>query len=299
MLFRSKWTRCMNNFERTGACEDTRGCQLVMDYMSTMDNECVPAPVEPAEEKGKTMGFGGSITPHDINRLVQYTLYARHFDGNYSADDQSGRHMDITENYRKDGFVNFTEYESFMEAMLVLFGNDTSPPDIDKIFEAYGVAPKYKFVDLHASARGGNSSTMPGPEGTMISADSFNKVISIDAVPISQYWFRKIFGNGPAPPAPSLYERDGPGQGMAKEWYKSEVLRSSGFFGQSPPSYGTGEGATLNDTVRSLFVDCGAPASALGRGAPASARGSGSGSGSSSGASSCFDLPLLDRKSVV
>ena len=41
--------------------------------------------------------------------------------------------MDMTENRRKDGFVNFTEYESFMEAMLVLFGDDTSPTDIDKM----------------------------------------------------------------------------------------------------------------------------------------------------------------------
>ena len=98
-----------------------------------MHYECVPAPVEPAEKKGEEKGLGDSITPHDINRLVQYTLYARHFDGNYSADDQSGRHMDMTENRQNDGFVNFTEYESFMEAMLVLFGNDTSPPDIDKM----------------------------------------------------------------------------------------------------------------------------------------------------------------------
>jgi len=32
-----------------------------------------------------------------------------------------------------DGMVNFTEFESFMEAMLVLFGDDTSPPDLDKM----------------------------------------------------------------------------------------------------------------------------------------------------------------------
>jgi hypothetical protein len=32
-----------------------------------------------------------------------------------------------------DGLVNFTEYECFMEAMLVLFGEDTSPPDFDEM----------------------------------------------------------------------------------------------------------------------------------------------------------------------
>ena len=69
------------------------------------------------------------ITPHDINRLVQFTLYTRHFDGNHSE------HMDMESNSASlgDGLVNFTEYECFMEAMLVLFGEDTSPPDFDEM----------------------------------------------------------------------------------------------------------------------------------------------------------------------
>ena len=121
------------NYQKTGVCENGRGCQYETDQFSDMWEECVPAPVEPAEDKGKEIGFGGSITPHDINRLVQYTLYTHHFDGHYSADDRAGRHMDMTKNHRKDGFVSFSEYESFMEAMLVVFGDDTSPPDIDKM----------------------------------------------------------------------------------------------------------------------------------------------------------------------
>jgi hypothetical protein len=71
----------------------------------------------------------GRITPHDINRIVQFTLYTRHFKGNLSE------HMDMDSNSAStgDGLVNFTEFESFMEAMLVLFGDDTSPPDLDKM----------------------------------------------------------------------------------------------------------------------------------------------------------------------
>ena len=71
------------------------------------------------------------------------------------------------------------------------------------------------------------------------------------------------------------------------------TYNSAGYLGQQPFSWGNGEGATLNGTVKSLFVDCRAPASAQGSGAPASARGSGSGTGSNFNASSCFDLPLF------
>ena len=202
-----KWTRCMQAFKEAehecythaykcqgdwwdGLCPRRRGCQIEMDEMSSMQYECVPAPVEPAEKKEEA-GFGGSITPHDINRLLQFTIYTHHFDGHYSADDQSGRHMDITDNFHKDGFVNFSEYETFMKAMLVLFGDDTSPPDIDKIFATYGV-----------------DSTYPGR----------SKVITIESVPISDYWFKMIF-LGEMRLQDSLYE-----WGKPMEFDKQEVL---------------------------------------------------------------------------
>jgi len=51
----------------------------------------------------------------------------------------SGGYVDVRQycpsrpTFLRDGMVNFTEYESFMKAMLVLFGDDTSPPDLDKM----------------------------------------------------------------------------------------------------------------------------------------------------------------------
>lgn len=68
----------------------------------------------------------GRITPHDLKRLVQFTLYTRHSEGQVPR------------------LVNFSEYESFMEEMLELFGDDT-----DCGGGGEGSSPDYFLVDTN------------------------------------------------------------------------------------------------------------------------------------------------------
>jgi len=79
-------------------------------------------------------------------------------------------------------------------------------------FETYGVDPKYSTVESDASPPA--------------------KVITIESVPISEYWFKRIFGNGDLDFArtlsePLYMEQHVNGQGfsiMPKEFDKSQVL---------------------------------------------------------------------------
>ena len=58
-----------------------------------------------------------TINPHDINRFLQYTLFQHH--------------SKVTPVAYADGFRH---YESYMEAMLVLFGDTiTEAPDLEKV----------------------------------------------------------------------------------------------------------------------------------------------------------------------
>lgn len=58
-----------------------------------------------------------TINPHDINRFLQYTLFQHH--------------SEVTPVAYADGF---RDYESYMEAMLVLFGDTiTEAPDLEKV----------------------------------------------------------------------------------------------------------------------------------------------------------------------
>jgi hypothetical protein len=123
------------------------------------------------------------ITPRDINRLVQFTTYTHHQEPALEAADMMDMYDPMSGRYVGDGIINFTEYESFMEAMLVLYGDSSSPPDLDQIFDEYGVEPTYNLTNPDPATR-------MGTEGVK------EKVISIESIPISEYWFKKLFGSG-------------------------------------------------------------------------------------------------------